>query len=401
MNIIVQKYGGTSVGTAEKIMNVARRIIRTKKAGNAVVVVISAMGGTTDQLVDLAKSITDYPPKREMDMLLSTGEQVSISLLAMAIQKLGVPAISFTGTQVGILTDSEHTSARILSISTKKMKEYLKKNHVVIVAGFQGMDKDYNITTLGRGGSDTSAVALAAVLKGTCEIYTDVDGIFTADPRIVNNAKILDKISHDEILEMASMGAKVLHLRAVEFAKKYNVKLVVRSSLNNKKGTKISREDNVMEETVITGVTHKDTDIKMSVLNIPDSPGVASKIFGALADKNINVDMIIQSIGHDKKSDISFTINKDNQKDAVEALNPVVKKMKGKGISVDKEIGIVSIVGVGMKSHPGVASKMFDILAKNKINIDSISTSEIKVSCIIDKKNLKKAVKEIHKGFFK
>ena len=398
--VIVQKYGGSSVADTDKIMNIAKRIKKNVSQNNKVVVVVSAMGKTTDNLIKLAYNITDSPSKREMDMLLSTGEQISIALLAIALQKLNLKAISLTGLQVGITTDSSFTKARILQIKPDILKNHLKKNDVIIVAGFQGVDKDMNITTLGRGGSDTSAVALAAALKAAkCEIYTDVDGVYTTDPKIVKEAKKIDWITYDDMLELASLGAKVMHSRSIEIAKRFNVKLEVRSSFNNKPGTIIYKETKSMEDLTVTGISYKNEVAKISITDVPDKPGVAAKIFKTLAEENINVDMIVQTASEKGITDISFTVQALELKTAVNCLKKVANKINAGAVYSDKDISIVSIVGIGMKSHSGVAQKMFEILAKNKINIQMISTSEIKISCVVDRKNAVKAVKTLHKGF--
>jgi len=398
--IIVQKFGGSSVANSERILNVAKRIASYYKQGNKIVVVVSAMGDTTDDLIKLAMEVNPNPSKREMDMLLSTGEQISIALLAMALHKLNIEAVSLTGLQVGIRTDSAFTKARILHINTKNILKHLKENKVVIVAGFQGVDKDMNITTLGRGGSDTTAVAIAAALKADlCEIYTDVVGVFTADPRIVKDARKLDIITYDEMLEMASLGAKVLHSRSVEIAKKFNVKLEVKSSFNNLPGTIIVEEYKGMEELVITGVTAKTDEAKITIRGVPDVPGVAAKIFKALANENINVNMIIQSASRKGINDISFTINETDVEDTKKALKSLSSELKFEDYDIDKDIGIVSVVGIGMRSHPGVAQKMFETLGKNKINIEMISTSEIKISCVIRREKVNEAVQKLHKAF--
>ena len=371
-------------------------VVRNEK----VVVVVSAMGKTTDNLIKLAGNITDTPSRREMDMLLSTGEQVSIALLAIALHKLNLKAISLTGMQVGITTDSSFSSARILDIKAFVLRNHLKNNDVIIVAGFQGVDKDRNITTLGRGGSDTSAVALAAALKAErCEIYTDVDGVYTTDPRVVKDARKIDTITYDDMLELSSFGAKVMPSRSIEIAKRFNVKLEVRSSFNNKPGTIIYKETKGMEDLTVTGISFKNDEAKITIAGVPDSPGVAAGIFKSLSDNSINVDMIVQSASQKGINDISFTVLASDVKSAVEHLNNVVKKIKAGRVYSDKDISVVSIVGIGMKSHPGVAWKMFDILARQKINIQMISTSEIKISCAIARKDMTRAVKGLHKGF--
>ena len=400
MKLIVQKYGGTSVGTVERIKAVAARIKRYVENGYAVVVVVSAMGKTTDQLIDLAKQITKNPDKREMDMLLSTGEQVSIALLAMALHEIGINAISYTGSQVKVITDGNFSNARIQSIATDRIQKSLEENKVVIVAGFQGIDQEENITTLGRGGSDTSAVALATVL-GTrdCEIYTDVDGVFTADPRIVPNTKKLKEISYEEMLELARLGAGVLHSRSVEFAKKYNIRLHVRSSFNDNEGTIVMPREEMMEKFVISGVTSKDDEAKITIRDIPDRPGVASLLFGELGKQKVYVNMIVQSTGKDGKASISFTVLKNDLDKALKICESLKEKLGASGIDYKENIAIVSAVGVGMLSSWGVAGRMFDVLSKHNINIKMISTSEIGISCVIDAMYTELAVKAIHKEF--
>lgn len=395
MSLIVQKFGGSSVANKERVFNVARRIIETYKKGNSVVVVVSAQGDTTDDLIEKAAEISKNPSKREMDMLLSTGEQISISLLAMAIHELGYPAISLTGWQVGLNTDASYSNARISKISAERIKKELEHKNIVVVAGFQGINKYEDITTLGRGGSDTSAVALAAALGADlCEIYTDVDGVYTADPRIVKNAKKMDVISFDEMLELASMGANVLHNRSVEMAKKYNVNLCVRSSLNNNEGT-VVKEVNSMEKMLVKGVAH-DLDVaRISLCDIEDKPGVAFKVFSLLAKNGINVDIILQSIGRENKKDISFTVSKSNMQKAVELLCANKEVIGFEDLKAADSFAKVSIVGAGMVNNPGVASAMFEALCEAGINIHMISTSEIKVSVLISEKNAEKAVNAI------
>ena len=400
MALIVQKYGGTSVADAERIKAVAQRVIKAKEKGNQVVVVVSAPAGMTDALIKLSREICDSPTAREMDMLLATGEQRSIALLAMSICAQGHSAISFTGPQAGILTTNIHTKARILSINAEKIKKELSEGKIVIVAGFQGSTHDNAITTLDRGGSDTSAVAIAAGLKAdVCEIYTDVDGVYTADPRIVPNAKKLDAISHDEMLEMASSGAKVLHSRAVEFAKKFDVPLYVLSSFNDNPGTLVTKEVESMEDVVIRGVTHDKNQAKITVFGVPDKPGTAYKIFDRIGTSEINVDMIVQGIGKDEKATISFTVSKTDLQEALKIVKEVGKELGSAEIMADEKIAKVSIVGVGMRSHSGVAARMFQSLARENINIQMISTSEIKLSCIIDEEDTERAVKAIHDEF--
>ena len=398
--LIVQKYGGTSVKDAERIKAVAQRVIKAKEKGNQVVVVVSAPAGMTDDLIKLAHEVSDSPPAREMDMLLATGEQRSIAVLAMALCAQGHSAISFTGPQAGILTTKKHTKARILDIDPKRIKAELEKGNIVIVAGFQGSTDDDSITTLDRGGSDTSAVAIAAGIKAdVCEIYTDVDGVYTADPRIVEKPKKLDTISHDEMLEMASSGAKVLHSRAVEFAKKYNVPLYVLSSFNENPGTLVTKEVKSMEDVVIRSVTHDKNQAKITVFGVPDKPGTAFKIFNKIAEAEINVDMIVQSIGKDDKATISFTVSKTDLKEAMKIVNEIGKELGSTEVLADEKVAKVSIVGVGMRSHSGVAARMFQSLAKENINIQMISTSEIKLSCIIDESDVECAVQAIHNEF--
>jgi aspartate kinase len=400
LTLIVQKYGGSSVADPGKIKNVARRVIETKRQGNDVVVVVSAMGKTTDSLLDLASKITDDPDPREIDMLLSTGEQISIAVMAMAIHSLGEPAISMTGPQVGILTDNVHRKAKIVRINEEKILTELKAGKVVIVAGFQGSTVDHQITTLGRGGSDTTAVALAAVLKAdVCDIFTDVDGVYTADPRICKKARKLEKISYDEMLELASLGAKVLHSRSVELAKNFDVPLHVRSSFNNEPGTMVVKEVKEMEDRVVSGVAYNKGEAKISMLGVPDRPGIAAEIFGTLAENNIVVDMIIQNVAADGLNDISFTVSKEDLKQTLKIAKELKEKLKGEDVIYDESIAKVSVVGVGMKSHSGIAAKMFRALAKNNINIESISTSEIKISCLIKEEDCDKAVVAIHTEF--
>jgi aspartate kinase len=398
--VVVQKFGGSSVADAEKIRNVARRAIAEKDMGNQVVVVVSAMGKTTDNLLALASQITDAPDPREIDMLISTGEQISISMLAIAIQSMGHPAISFTGPQVGILTDQIHRKAKIIHINDEKIRRALEEGKIVIVAGFQGCTLENEITTLGRGGSDTTAVALAAVLRAeVCDIYTDVDGVYTADPRIVRNARKLDRISYDEMLELASQGAKVLYSRAVEFAKNYNVPVHVRSSFNSNPGTMVVKEEREMEDIVVSGVAYNRNEAKISILGVPDRPGIAAEIFGGLGEANIVVDMIIQNVAENDLNDISFTVGKDDFREALAVAKKACERLKARDVVYDTDIAKVSVVGVGMKSHANVAAKMFQALAKNNINIEMISTSEIKISCIINAKDLDKAVQAIHDEF--
>ncbi len=398
-SIIVQKYGGSSVADAERIRAVAQRVVETKNAGNNVVVVVSAMGKTTDQLLKLAHEINQVPEEREMDMLLSTGEQISISLLAMAIHSLGCGAISFTGAQVGIVTDNIHTKAKIIKIEPQRIYEELDKGNVVIVAGFQGIDFEHNIT-LGRGGSDTTAVALAATLKAKrCDIYTDVDGVYTADPRMIPEAKKLKEISYDEMLELAILGAKVLHSRAVEFAAKYEVPLYVLSSFNKVPGTAIIKEDKNMEDIVVRGIAVQKDEAKVTILNVPDKPGIAARIFKRIADANINIDMIVQNVSAQGVTDVSFTVGATDLRKVQKVLQSLVEDIKAGGVAVDEDMAKVSVVGIGMRGHTGVAARMFKALADKKINIEMISTSEIKISCVIEKQFATKAAQVLHKEF--
>jgi aspartate kinase len=399
--IIVQKYGGTSVGSIERIMTVAKRVRTAHEAGNHVIVVVSAMSGQTDHLINMAHEITMNPSEREMDMLLATGEQVTIALLAMAIHRTGHPAISMTGPQANILTDMAHTKARIMDIPTDRLIKELEKGKILIVAGFQGVTADGDITTLGRGGSDTSAVALAAALKADiCEIYTDVDGVFTTDPNIVPEARKIDRISYEEMLEMASLGAKVLQIRAVEFAMKYSVPIHVRSSFNDNQGTIVTREEPDMEQVIVQGVTYSKNEAKITVIGVPDRPGIAATIFSHLADANIVVDMIIQNISEQELADISFTVLRNECQKALQVIQDLIKEELGaKEIQCDDKIAKVSIIGVGMKNHSGVAAKMFNTLAKEGINILMISTSEIAISCVIESKYTELAVRSLHEAF--
>lgn len=400
MGIIVHKYGGTSVGTIEKIKNVARRLIDTQKKGHDVVCVVSAMAGETDRLIKLANDVTDSPDAREYDVLVATGEQVSIALLAMAIISLGGKARSFTGHQVKILTDESFSKARIMSIDTERLLKEVKDGYITIVAGFQGVDEGGNVTTLGRGGSDTSAVALAAALNADrCDIYTDVDGVYTADPNICPKAKKLKKISYEEMLEMASLGAKVLQTRSVEIAKKYNVPIHVRSSFSEEEGTMVTMEDEEMEKYVVSGVTYNRNESKLTISGIPDVPGVAAKIFKPIADANIVVDMIIQNVSSAAHADLTFTVSKTDTKKALEILQTIGKELGAAGVSSDENIAKVSIIGVGMKSHAGVASQFFSVLAHEGINIMMISTSEIKISCVVEEKYTELAVRILHDTF--
>jgi len=398
--LVVQKYGGTSVGNTERLKNVAKRVVSTKAEGNDVVVVVSALGDTTDELIRQAYEICENPPEREIDVLLSTGEQASSALLAMAIEELGRPAVSFTGAQCGMLTDSSHTKAKIVEVRGDRIMAELEKGSIVIVAGFQGMSANGDITTLGRGGSDTTAVALASQLQAeVCEIYTDVDGVFTADPRIVPTAAKLPTISYEEMLEMAATGAKVLQLRSVEFARNYGVKLHVRSSFSDADGTVVKEADESMEQAIVSGVTHDEGEAKVTLLGVPDRPGVAASVFRRLADAMVNVDMIIQNVSEQGLTDISFTVGKEDLQRAKATVSAIVQELGAKGASYDENIAKVTLVGAGMRSHPGVAADMFGVLADRGINIEMISTSSIKISCVIDAGRVAEAVQALHDEF--
>jgi len=398
--LIVQKYGGSSVADTDRIKKVAKRIVKYKKKGHQMVIVVSALGDTTDDLIGLAHKITESPSEREMDMLISTGEQISVALLAMALHKLGYEAISFTGAQVGILTDTSHTKAKILDINTKRIEQELKKGSIAIVAGFQGITMTQDITTLGRGGSNLTAVALAKALKADiCEMCTDVEGVYTADPRIVPEARKLSRISYEEMLELASAGAQVLQPRSIEVAKKFNIPIHVRSSFSDKNGTIISREVKAMEDIVVSGVTVNKKEAKITICDLPDKPGIAAKIFNQLALSNINIDMIIQNISRTGYTDISFTVPQKSLSKTIKVAKEVSGKVGAGEVTCNEKIAKVSVVGIGMRSHSGIASKMFSALARNKINIEMISTSEIKISCVINEKNSTKAVKALHKEF--
>ncbi len=400
MGLIVQKFGGSSVADAKKVENVADIVTSAKKNGDDVVVVVSAQGDTTDILIEKAKEINKSPSKREMDVLLSTGEQITISLLAMAIEKRGFPVISLTGWQAGFKTKSNHTNARIIKIDTTRLKSELEMNKIVIVAGFQGIDKLYDITTLGRGGSDTSAVAIAAALHADlCQIYTDVDGVYTADPNLVKNSKKLEEISYDEMLELATLGAQVLHNRSVEMAKRYSVDLEVLSSFKNVKGTKVKERVN-MEKLLIRGVTKDDYTARIALINVPDESGYAYHIFSLMGKNGINVDLIVQSYGNKSKKDISFTVPLDSMELATKILKENQEKLQIEDIKVSDSVSKVSIVGAGMQMNPGVAAKFFEALYNANINIHMISTSEIKISVLIDKKDSSLAINSIHDAFF-
>lgn len=399
--LIVQKYGGTSVGSLERIQGVAERIVRTQKKGDHVVAVVSAMAGETDKLIGLANQLSQNPDEREMDLLLSSGERISAALTAIAIRQLGFKAVSFTGRQVGIITDEVHTKAKIEKITAERVKRAIAEGMIPVIAGFQGITETSDVTTLGRGGSDLTAVAVAAALGADlCEIYTDVEGVYTTDPDIVPEAHKLDKISYDEMLELASLGAKVLQTRSVEFAKKYNVPVVVRSSFSDNSGTLVVKEDKEMEKVVVSGVAYDKNQAKITVVAVHDRPGIAAKLFNAIADANIVVDMIVQNVSSDgKATDISFTVPKTDNKKALKITKGIVAELGAKGVNLREDIAKVSIVGVGMRTHSGVAAKMFETLAKHGINIMMISTSEIKVSCVIDTKYTELAVRVLHDAF--
>jgi aspartate kinase len=400
MALVVQKFGGTSVADIDKIKNVAAIVIREKDAGNDVVVVLSAMSGETDRLIALAHNAAENPSEREYDALISTGEQVTVTLLAMILNQMGYRAKSFLGFQVKFLTDNAHKKARIVAVDTKTIKEELKQGTIAVVAGFQGVDKNNSITTLGRGGSDTSAVALAAVLNADkCDIYTDVDGVYTTDPNVCNKARRLDKISYDEMLEMAMTGAKVLQPRSVEMAKKYDVPVYVKSTFSSDGGTLVTKEDKDMEREVVSGVTFDRDQAKITVVRVPDKPGVAAKLFTPLSEHNIMVDMIIQNASLEGSTDLTFTVSKKDLKEAQKIIQTTAKAVGAKKVEVDDEVSKVSIIGVGMASHSGVAAKLFTTLAKEGINIMMISTSEIKISCVIQRKYTELAVMVIHDAF--
>lgn len=400
MALIVQKYGGTSVGSIERILAVAEKVKKTHDEGNQVVVVVSAMSGETNRLIALAGELETEPSPREMDVLVSTGEQVTIALLSMALHKLGVDARSYTGAQVRILTDDSYSKARIVDINAAPVRQDLEAGHVVVVAGFQGIDERGNITTLGRGGSDTTAVALAAALKGDeCQIFTDVDGVYTTDPRIEPNARKLDRITFEEMLEMASLGSKVLQIRAVEFAGKYQVPLRVLSSFEEGEGTLITLEDEGMEEARISGIAFNRDEAKLTILGVPDQPGVASKILSSIGDANIEVDMIVQNIARDDTTDFTFTVHRNEYAKALNILKKIADELEAREVLGDDKIVKLSLVGVGMRSHAGIAGTMFTALADEGINIKMISTSEIKISVVVDEKYLELGVRSLHEAF--
>ncbi|MDH4265800.1 MAG: aspartate kinase [Deltaproteobacteria bacterium] len=400
MALIVQKYGGTSVGDLSRIRNVARRVAKTRQEGNDVVVVVSAMAGETDRLIQLAYQASDNPDLREYDALISTGEQVSMALLAITLHAMGVPSKSFLGPQLRIITDNAFAKARIQRVEIKRLRKELKAGIIPIVAGFQGVDKNGNITTLGRGGSDTTGVALAAALKAdVCEIYTDVEGVYTTDPNICPEARKISRITYDEMMEMASLGAKVLQIRSVEFAKKYNVPIHVRSSFTEKSGTFVIKEDEKMERVLVSGVTYNKNEARITVVRVPDKPGIASRIFTPISDAHILIDMIIQNNSADGYTDLTFTVPKADFKKALKLVKKAAEEIKAREVLADENIAKVSIVGAGMVSHAGVASKMFTALAKENINILMISTSEIKISCVVDAKYGELAARVLHQAF--
>ncbi|OGI48122.1 MAG: aspartate kinase [Candidatus Muproteobacteria bacterium RBG_16_65_34] len=400
MALLVQKYGGTSVGSPERIHAVAEKTARARRQGHDLVVVVSAMSGETDRLLELARTVNPDPPARELDVLLATGEQQTIALLAMALEKIGCPARSYTGQQVHILTDSAYGKARIVKIDETRIREDLDQGRVVVVAGFQGVDEAGNITTLGRGGSDTTGVALAAALKADeCQIFTDVDGVYTTDPRVVPQARRLDRITFEEMLEMASLGSKVLQIRSVEFAGKYKVPLRVRSSFEEGPGTLITYEENEMEAPLISGIAFNRDEAKLTIRGVPDRPGIAAQILGDVGKANVNVDMIVQNVGADGTTDFTFTVHRADYKKALEILKAVATQLKAKEVTGDDKIVKISVVGVGMRSHAGIASQMFKVLADEGINIQMISTSEIKISVVVEEKYLELGVRALHTAF--
>lgn len=400
MSLIVQKYGGTSVGTVERIFNVARRVSRTFAEGNKTVVIVSAMSGETDRLIALAKSVSESPPRRELDVLLNTGEQVSVALLAMALEKLGYKSRSLLGHQIRIKTDSHFSNARIIGIDTNALMETLDEGMIAVVAGFQGIDEKGNLTTLGRGGSDTTAVALAAAIKADlCEIYTDVDGVYTTDPNICTDAKKIDEISYEEMLEMASLGAKVMHHRAMLFASKYNVPLLVRSSFNDNPGTLIVPARKDMEQIVVRGITCEKNAARIRFIGVPDLPGIASRIFGPIGEAGINVDLIIQNSSTDGYTDMSFTVARADVEETLALCRRIAGDLNAVAVEHDSSIAKVSVVGLGMRTHSGIASRMFQALADAQINIQMVATSEIKISCVIDEDSVTEAVRILHQAF--
>ncbi len=399
-SLIIQKFGGSSVANPERIQRVAQRVVETKRQGHNVVVVVSALGDTTDELVALAAQISRDPPERELDMLMASGEQVSVALLAMAIHELGKSAISFTGAQVGILTDSTHTKARLIDINARRIREELAKGKVVIVAGFQGVSMNQDITTLGRGGSDLTAVALAKALDADlCEIFTDVEGVYTADPRIVPTARKLKTISYDEMLEMASLGAQVMQARSIFVAKRFDIPIHVRSSFSSREGTMITKAGKAMEGIVVSGVTLQKDEAKVTIRDVPDKPGMAAQIFRELAERDVNVDMIIQNVSREGYTDVSFTVVKSDLPATLRTARSTAQRIGAGEVATDEGIAKLSIVGIGMRSHSGVAAKMFEAMARQRVNIEMISTSEIKISCVIRKHHAERAVRVIHKAF--
>jgi len=400
MPIVVQKYGGTSVGNPERIMNVARRVVETQRSGNSVVVVVSAMSGVTDGLIKLARQVSDKPTEREMDVLLATGEQTTIALTAMAIHTLGAQAVSLTGAQAGIITDGIHTKAKIANISPRQIRKHLREGAICIVAGFQGQTLHGHITTLGRGGSDLTAIAVAAALKADmCEIYTDVDGVYTCDPRVVPNARKLETIDYDELLEMASSGSKVMQSRSVEFAKKFQVPFEVRSSFNNNRGTIVKEEQHGLENVVVRGVSIERSQAKVTITNVPDHPGTASRIFTALADASVIIDVIVQNVSVSGSTDISFTMSKDELEKLGGLIDRVAKEIGAGAVIKTGGIAKLSVVGIGMRSHSGVAAKLFECLGAGGVNIQMISTSEIKIAVIIEESKIEAAANLAHEAF--
>ena len=400
MGLIVHKYGGTSVGSIEKIKNVAKKVAKVRDEGNDVIVVVSAMSGETNKLVAMANEMAERPDEREYDALISTGEQITSTLLAMALNSMGYPAVSFQGYQIKIVTDSAFTKARIQRIDADNLRKELKAGKIITVSGFQGVDEAGNVTTLGRGGSDTTAVAIAAALKADeCIIYTDVDGVYTTDPNICPNARKLDRVTYEEMLEMASLGAKVLQIRSVEFGMKYNVPIRVKSTFVENEGTLVTKEEDKVEAPLVSGVAYDKNEAKITVVGIPDRPGIASKLFTPISEANINVDMIVQNISAEGHTDLTFTVPKSDFKKALEIVKKIAKDIEARNVVADENIAKVSVIGVGMRSHSGIAAKMFDLLSKEGINIMMISTSEIKVSCVIDTKYTELAVRVLHDGF--
>lgn len=400
MALIVHKYGGTSVGSIEKIKNVAKKVAKVRDEGNDVIVVVSAMSGETNKLVAMANEMASMPDEREYDALISTGEQITSTLLAMALNSMGYPAVSFQGYQIKIVTDSAFTKARIQRIDADNLRKELKAGKIITVSGFQGVDEAGNVTTLGRGGSDTTAVAIAAALKADeCIIYTDVDGVYTTDPNICPNARKLDRVTYEEMLEMASLGTKVLQIRSVEFGMKYNVPIRVKSTFVENEGTLVTKEEDKVEAPLVSGVAYDKNEAKITVVGIPDRPGIASKLFTPISEANINVDMIVQNISAEGHTDLTFTVPKGDFKKALEIVKKIAKDIEARNVVADENIAKVSVIGVGMRSHSGIAAKMFDLLSKEGINIMMISTSEIKVSCVIDAKYTELAVRVLHDGF--